>query len=68
MIFRYLCCCSRTFAEIIVKTLNRKHLDINTVVAVGMKSSKVKLLFPTIASTPAPPTEQLLIEHVSLEL
>ena len=53
------------YAELIAKTMNRKHLDMDSVSSSGIKSATAKTLFPNIASVPAVSTEDLVQQHVS---
>ena len=53
------------FTELIVKCLNRIHLDADVVQATGIRSAAAKTLFLNVATTPVVQTEQLLEEHVS---
>ena len=52
-------------ADLIAKTMNRKHLDSSVVRATGVKSAAAKTLFPNIASVPGVPTCELIHQHVS---
>ena len=52
------------YAELIAKTMNRKHLDKDSVSSSGIKSATAKTLFPNIASVPAVSTEDLMQQNV----
>ena len=53
------------YAKLIAKTMNRKHLDTDSVSSSGIKSATAKTLFPNIASVPAVSAEDLVQQNVS---